>query len=70
MLDTRTHDWMSRLQAIGPRAVSLLFALLILFELVQIGYSQLSKPLKVPQPSAPAIKAAEPHNRSEPYSRP
>jgi general secretion pathway protein C len=54
MLDTRTNDWMSRLQANGPRAVSLVFAALILLELVQIGYSQLSKPLKVPQPTLPA----------------
>jgi general secretion pathway protein C len=45
---------MSRLQANGPRAVSLVFAALILLQLVQIGYSQLSKPLKVPQPTVPA----------------
>jgi general secretion pathway protein C len=62
MLDTRTNDWMSRLQANGPRAVSVLFAALILLELVQIGYSQLSKPLKVPQPTLPA--AAPPVQRS------
>jgi general secretion pathway protein C len=54
MLDTRTNDWMSRLQANGPRAVSWVFAALILLQLVQIGYSQLSKPLKVPQPTVPA----------------
>jgi general secretion pathway protein C len=62
MLDTRTNDWMSRLQANGPRAVSVVFAALILLELVQIGYSQLSKPLKVPQPTVPA--AAPPVQRS------
>jgi general secretion pathway protein C len=54
MLDTRTNDWMSRLQANGPRAVSWVFAALILLQLVQIGYSLLSKPLKVPQPTVPA----------------
>src|SRR5580698_6474088 len=54
MLDTRTNDWMSRLQANGPRAVSLLLAVLIVLQLAQIGYSQLSKPLKVPQPTLPA----------------
>jgi general secretion pathway protein C len=58
MLDTRTHDWMSRLQGYGPRAVSLVFAALILLELVQLGYSQLSKPLKVPQPTLPAAAPA------------
>ena len=54
MLDTRTNQWLSRLQANGPRAVSLVFAALILLQLVQIGYSYLSKPLKVPQPTLPA----------------
>jgi general secretion pathway protein C len=62
MLDTRTNDWMSRLQANGPRAVSLVFAALILLQLVQIAYSQLSKPLKVPQPTLPS--AAPPAQRS------
>jgi general secretion pathway protein C len=62
MLDTRTNDWMSRLQANGPRAVSLLLAALIVLQLVQIGYSQLSKPLKVPQPTLPS--AAPPTQRS------
>lgn len=62
MLDTRTHDWMSRLQANGPRAVSWVFAALILLELLHLGYSQLSKPLKVPQPTAAA--AAPPVQRS------
>ena len=54
MLDTRTNQWLSRLQANGPRAVSLVIAALILLQLVQIGYSYLSKPLKVPQPTLPA----------------
>jgi general secretion pathway protein C len=50
MLDTRTHEWRSRLQGNGPRLVSLVLAALILLQLVQIGYSLLSKPLKSPQP--------------------
>jgi general secretion pathway protein C len=54
MLDTRTNDWMSRLQANAPRAVSLVLGALIVLELAQLGYSQLSKPLKVPQPATNA----------------
>ncbi len=49
-LDTRTNEWLSRLQAKGPRLVSLVFAALILLQLLQIGYSFISKPLKSPQP--------------------
>jgi general secretion pathway protein C len=50
MLDTRTNEWLSRLQAQGPRLVSAVFAALILLQLLQIGYSLISKPLKSPQP--------------------
>jgi general secretion pathway protein C len=50
MLDTRTNEWLSRLQAIGPKLVSMVFAALILLQLLQIGYSLISKPLKSPQP--------------------
>jgi general secretion pathway protein C len=50
MLDTRTNDWMSRLQANGPKFVSIVFGALILLQLLQIGYSFLSKPVKSPQP--------------------
>jgi general secretion pathway protein C len=50
MLDTRTNEWLSRLQANAPKLVSLLFAALILLLVLQIGYSYISKPLKSPQP--------------------
>jgi general secretion pathway protein C len=50
MLDTRTNEWLSRVQAQGPRLVSVVFAALILLQLLQIGYSLISKPLKSPQP--------------------
>jgi general secretion pathway protein C len=50
MLDTRTNDWMSKLQANGPKLVSFVFGALILLQLLQIGLPLLSKPLKVPQP--------------------
>jgi general secretion pathway protein C len=54
MIDTRTNEWLSRLQAQGPKLVSMVFAALILLQLLQIGYSLLSKPLKSPQPVATA----------------
>jgi general secretion pathway protein C len=51
MLDTRTNEWLSRLQANGPKLVSLVIAALILLQLLQIGYSLLAKPVRSPQPT-------------------
>ncbi|HEX3913702.1 MAG TPA: type II secretion system protein GspC [Steroidobacteraceae bacterium] len=45
---------MARLQANGPKVVSLIFALLIVAQLGQIGYSLMTKPLNTPQPVAAA----------------
>ena len=63
MLDTRTNEWLSRLQANGPKMVSLVFAALILLQLLQIGFSLFAKPVKSPQPvatgSAPPPRRAE-----------
>jgi general secretion pathway protein C len=50
MLDARNVEWLSRLQAQGPKLVSLVLAALILLQLLQVGYSLISKPLKSPQP--------------------
>src|ERR1700733_14697232 len=56
MLDTHTNDWISRLQANGPKFVSFVFGALILLQLLLIGYPYLSKPVKSPQPVlAPVI---------------
>jgi general secretion pathway protein C len=54
MLDTRTNELMARLHANGPKVVSLIFALLIVAQLGQIGYSLITKPLKTPEPVLPA----------------
>jgi general secretion pathway protein C len=59
MLDTRTSEWLSRLQANGPKLVSLVFAVLIVLQLGQIGYSFIAKPLKSPQP-VPNVATARP----------
>lgn len=50
MLDTRTNDWLSKLQANGPKVVSLVFGALILLQLLQIGYPYIARPVKSPQP--------------------
>jgi general secretion pathway protein C len=60
MIDTRANEWLSRLQANGPKMVSLVLATLILLQLVQVGYSLLAKPLKSPQPALPAPAARPP----------
>lgn len=59
MLHTSTNELLPKLQANGPKLASLVFAALILIQLLQIGYSLLSKPLKSPQPvvAAPVPRA-------------
>jgi general secretion pathway protein C len=52
MLDTRANEWLSRLQANGPKVVSLVFAALILLQLLQIGFSMFATPVRSPQPVA------------------
>src|SRR5271154_4789653 len=61
MIDTRTNEWLSRLQANGPKLVSLVIAAFILLQLVQIGYSLLAKPLKSPQPALSAPRPRPQH---------
>ncbi len=51
MLETRAHEWLSRLQGNGPRLVSLGLAALIAVEMARIGISLLGgSPVKSPQP--------------------
>ncbi len=52
MLDSRTHEWLSRLQGNGPRLASLGLAALIAVELARIAISLLGGgPVKSPQPT-------------------
>ncbi len=52
MLETRTNEWLSRLQANGPRLISLGLAALIAVEVARIAVSLLSgNPVKSPQPA-------------------
>jgi general secretion pathway protein C len=60
MLDTRTTQWLSRLQANGPSVVTWVLALLIAAELGRMAVSLLSRPVKSPQPVV-APTAPHPH---------
>jgi general secretion pathway protein C len=61
MLDTRTNEWLSRLQANGPRLVSLVLAVLIAAQLAQIAIFAFVKPVKSPQPVLTATAARPQH---------
>jgi len=50
MLDTRTNQWLSRLQGNGPAYVALILAALIAIELARVAISFLGGPAKTPQP--------------------
>jgi type II secretory pathway component PulC len=50
MLDTRTNQWLSRLQGNGPAYVALILAALIAVELARVAVSFLGGPVKTPQP--------------------
>jgi general secretion pathway protein C len=60
MLDTRTTEWLSRLQANGPGVVAWVLAALIAVELARIAVALLSGPVKSPQPIV-APTAQRPH---------
>jgi len=56
MLDSRTHEWLSRLQGNGPRLASLGLAALIAVELARIAISLLGGgPVKSPQPAVAGV---------------
>jgi general secretion pathway protein C len=61
MLDTRTNQWLSRLQGNGPAYLSLILAALIAIELARVAISFLGGPVKTPQPVA--NRPAAPHVR-------
>jgi general secretion pathway protein C len=50
MVDTRTNEWVSRLQANGPKLVSAVIGALIVLELARLAYSMVATPVKSPQP--------------------
>ena len=50
MLETRTNEWLARLQANGPTYVSFALAALIVVELARGAVMLLSSPVKTPEP--------------------
>jgi general secretion pathway protein C len=61
MLDTRTTQWLSRLQGNGPNLVSLGLGLLIVAQLASAALSMLSGHVKSPQPVATRPPPAQQH---------
>jgi len=62
MLDSRTHEWLSRLQGNGPRLVSLGLAALIAVELARIAISLVGGgPVKSPQPTLATVAPRAQH---------
>src|ERR1700686_4086740 len=62
MLDSRTHEWLSRLQGNGPRLVSLALAALIAVELARIAISLIGGgPVKSPQPALATVAPRAQH---------
>jgi general secretion pathway protein C len=62
MLETRTNEWLSRLQGNGPRLVSLGLAALIAVELARIALSLLGgSPVRSPQPVLTNPAPRSPH---------
>src|SRR5277367_7172070 len=62
MADARTHEWLSRLQGSGPRLTSLVLALLIGVELVQIAVSLFGGgQVRSPQPVSTNTSIRAPH---------
>ncbi|MEA3151333.1 MAG: ral secretion pathway protein [Gammaproteobacteria bacterium] len=62
MLDTRTTQWLSRLQDNGPDLLSLALAVLIVVQLASVAISSLSGRVKSPQPVA--VRAALPRQHA------
>jgi general secretion pathway protein C len=62
MLDTRTNEWLARLQANGPTYASFALAALIVVELARGAVFLLSGPVKSPEPIAGHVPP--PHARS------
>ncbi len=61
MLDSRTHEWLSRLQGNGPNWVSLGLAALIVVQLAGVVISVLNGRVKSPQPVAARGVPPHPH---------
>jgi general secretion pathway protein C len=61
MLDTRTHDWLARLQSNGPNTVSIALAVLIAVEFARMAVALVGGHVKTPEPVI--APSAEVHQR-------
>jgi general secretion pathway protein C len=65
MLDTRTNEWLARLQSNGPNTVSIALAVLIAVEFARMAVALVSGHVKTPEPvvaAAPASHQRPPAN--------
>jgi general secretion pathway protein C len=62
MLETRTNEWLARLQANGPTYVSFALAALIVVELARGAVMLLSSPVKTPEPIGGAAPPPRPRS--------
>jgi general secretion pathway protein C len=62
MLDTRTNEWLSRLQSNGPNVLSLVLAALIVAQLASLVVSLVSGRVKSPQPVVAPLVAPRGHS--------
>ena len=62
MLETRTNEWLARLQANGPTYVSFALAALIVVELARGAVLLLSSPVKSPEPIAGHVPPPSPRS--------
>jgi general secretion pathway protein C len=62
MLDTRTNEWLSRLQSNGPNLVSLVLAALIVAQVAALIVSLVSGRVKSPQPLIAPVIAPRAHS--------
>lgn len=58
MLDTRTNEWLARLQSKGPNAVSIALAVLIAVEFARIAVALVGGQVKTPEPQLVASGGA------------
>ena len=61
MLDTRTNEWLARLQSNGPNAVSIALAVLIAVELVRMAVALVGGHVKTPEPVVAVSAQNHPH---------
>ncbi len=68
MLDTRTSQWLSRVQENGPHLLSLALAVLIVVQLASVAIASLSGRVKSPQPAPSRVALPRQHAAADTQS--